>query len=182
MDVPHVWGHNSETKAQIRKTKNMLTTSFDHSIRRNQHGINLRSHLGWAVSFVLNQLQKYNIRDFLKETNRIKWGSVRTCRAPPVRHEPAPSTLTFQLAPVFSMLRVFLASYLTVMGVLRRPLSVWASSALRSIGDCLLPSLATGNSTCHLSGPAMKKMSEHCHFLDQKFSTSWHYIQCVVKR
>ena len=41
----------------------MLTTSFGHSIRRNQHCINLRSHLGWAASFVLNQLQKYNIVD-----------------------------------------------------------------------------------------------------------------------
>ena len=36
----------------------MLTTSFGHSIRRNQHCINLRSHLGTAASFVLNQLQK----------------------------------------------------------------------------------------------------------------------------
>ena len=41
----------------------MLTTSFGHSIRRNQHCDNLRSHLGWAASFVLNQLKKYNIRD-----------------------------------------------------------------------------------------------------------------------
>ena len=41
----------------------MLTTSFGHSIRRNQHCINLNSHLGTAASFVLNQLQKYNIRD-----------------------------------------------------------------------------------------------------------------------
>ena len=39
----------------------MLTTSFGHSIRRNQHCINLRSHLGSAASCVLNQLQKYNI-------------------------------------------------------------------------------------------------------------------------
>ena len=43
----------------------MLTTSFGHSIRRNQHCINLRSHLGSAVSFVLNQLQKYDIRDYV---------------------------------------------------------------------------------------------------------------------
>ena len=42
----------------------MLTTSFGHSIRRNQHCINLRSHLSSAASFVLNQLQKHNIRDF----------------------------------------------------------------------------------------------------------------------
>ena len=41
----------------------MLTTSFGQSIRRNQHCINLRSHLGSAASFVLNQPQKYNIRD-----------------------------------------------------------------------------------------------------------------------
>ena len=41
----------------------MLTTSFTHSIRRNQHCDNLRSHLGWAASFVLNQLQKFNIRN-----------------------------------------------------------------------------------------------------------------------
>ena len=41
----------------------MLTTSFGHSIRRNQYCINQRSHLGSAVSFVLNQQQKYNIRD-----------------------------------------------------------------------------------------------------------------------
>ena len=41
----------------------MLTTSFGHSIRRNQHCINLRSHLGSSASFVLNQLQKSNIRD-----------------------------------------------------------------------------------------------------------------------
>ena len=66
MDVPPIWGHNSETKAQIKETKNMLTTSFGHSIRRNQHCINLRSHLGWAASFVQKQLQKYNNRDFLK--------------------------------------------------------------------------------------------------------------------
>ena len=46
----------------------MLTTSFGHSIRRNQHCINLRSHLGSAASFVLNQLQKYNIRDRFPET------------------------------------------------------------------------------------------------------------------
>ena len=39
----------------------MVTTSFGQSIRRNQHCINLRSHLGSAVSFVLNQLQKYDI-------------------------------------------------------------------------------------------------------------------------
>jgi len=43
----------------------MLTTSFGYSIRRNQHCINLRSHLGSAVSFVQSQLQKYNIRDML---------------------------------------------------------------------------------------------------------------------
>ena len=50
-------------KGTNKKTKNMSPTSFGHSIRRNQHCINLRSHLGWAASFVLNQLQKYNIRD-----------------------------------------------------------------------------------------------------------------------
>ena len=44
----------------------MWTTSFGHSISRNQHCVNLRSHLGSAVSFVLNQLQKYNIRDIPK--------------------------------------------------------------------------------------------------------------------
>ena len=48
----------------------MLTTSFGHSIRRNQYCINLRSHLGSAVSFVLNQLQKYNIRDFTSYFHR----------------------------------------------------------------------------------------------------------------
>ena len=42
----------------------MVTTSFGQSIRRNQHCINFRSHLGSAVSFVLNQLQKYDIRDY----------------------------------------------------------------------------------------------------------------------
>ena len=41
----------------------MFTTSFGHSIRRHQHCINLRSHLGSAAAFVLNQLQKYNIRN-----------------------------------------------------------------------------------------------------------------------
>ena len=41
----------------------MLTTSFGHSIRRNQHCINLRSHLSSAVFSVLNQLQKYDIRE-----------------------------------------------------------------------------------------------------------------------
>ena len=53
VDVPQIWGHNSETKAQMKKTKNTWTTSFGHSIRRNQHCINLRSHLGLAASFVL---------------------------------------------------------------------------------------------------------------------------------
>ena len=41
----------------------MLTSSFGHSMRRNQHCINLRSCLGCPVSFVLNQLEKYDIRD-----------------------------------------------------------------------------------------------------------------------
>ena len=41
----------------------MWTTTFGHRIRRNQHCINLRSHLGSEASFVLNQLLKYNIRD-----------------------------------------------------------------------------------------------------------------------
>ena len=50
-------------KGTNQKSQNMLTTSFGHSIRRNQHCINLRSRLGSAASFVLNQLQKYNIRD-----------------------------------------------------------------------------------------------------------------------
>ena len=39
----------------------MLTISFGHSIKRNQHCINLRSQLGLVASFVLNQLQKFNI-------------------------------------------------------------------------------------------------------------------------
>ena len=43
----------------------MWTTSFGHSIRGNQHRINLKSRLSSAASFVLNQLQKYNIRDLL---------------------------------------------------------------------------------------------------------------------
>ena len=51
----------------------MLTTSFDHSIRRNQHCINLRSHLGSAASFVLNQLQKYNIRDSIGVKLKYNW-------------------------------------------------------------------------------------------------------------
>ena len=42
----------------------MLTTSFGQSIRRNQHCINLRSRFGSAASFVLNQVQKYDIRDY----------------------------------------------------------------------------------------------------------------------
>ena len=40
----------------------MWTTSFGHSIRRNQHCINLRSCLGCPASFVLNQLEKYDMR------------------------------------------------------------------------------------------------------------------------
>ena len=43
----------------------MWTTSFGHSIKRNQHRIKLRSRIGSAVSFVLNQVQKYNIRDII---------------------------------------------------------------------------------------------------------------------
>ena len=50
----------------------MLTTSFGHSIRRNQHCINLMSHFGSAVSFVQNQLQKYNIRDVCCQRNLQK--------------------------------------------------------------------------------------------------------------
>ena len=71
MDVQHVLGHNSETKAQIKKkTQNMLPTFFGHIIRRNQHCINMRSRLDSAASFVLNQLQNYNIRDC-----EMKWKS-----------------------------------------------------------------------------------------------------------
>ena len=68
----------------------MLTTSFGHSIRRNQHCINLRHHLSSAVSFVLNQLQKYNIRDVVvvfQETGEF----VNTkffCRVCSMLHEP----------------------------------------------------------------------------------------------
>ena len=40
------------------KNKNMVIVSGETNI-----AINLRSHLGLAASFVLNQLQKYNIRD-----------------------------------------------------------------------------------------------------------------------
>ena len=58
MNVPSRLGSLLRDKGTNQKTKNMLTTSFGHSIRRNQHCINPRSHLGSAASFVLNQLQK----------------------------------------------------------------------------------------------------------------------------
>ena len=47
-----------------QKKRNMWTTSFSRSIRGNQPCINLKSHLGSPTSFVPNQLQKYNIRDY----------------------------------------------------------------------------------------------------------------------
>ena len=48
------------------KMQNMWTTSFSCSIRGNQYCINLKSRLGSPASFVPNQLQKYNIRDFVQ--------------------------------------------------------------------------------------------------------------------
>ena len=64
-------GSSLRDKGTHQKSKNMWTTSFGHSIRRNQHRINLRSRLGSAASFVLNQLQKYNIRDICHYTSRL---------------------------------------------------------------------------------------------------------------
>ena len=43
----------------------MWTTSFGQSIRRNQHCINLRSCLGSAASFVLNQLKNITLEIFI---------------------------------------------------------------------------------------------------------------------
>ena len=66
MDVPHVWGHNSE---------NVWTTSFSHCMRGNQHCNNLKSRLGSPpVSLIPNQLQKYNIRDKRQNTRTFVSG------------------------------------------------------------------------------------------------------------
>ena len=62
----------------------MLTTSFGHSIRRNQYCINLMSHLGSEASFVLNQLQKYNIRDSVWIVLILKWSSGEAIFVPSV--------------------------------------------------------------------------------------------------
>ena len=58
-------------------------------MRGNQHCINLRSRLGSPASFVPNQLQKYNIRDY--HLGRQKsWGTSGTlpCKPPPRRLFP----------------------------------------------------------------------------------------------
>ena len=58
MDVPHIWGHNSETKAQIKKLK----TCGPPPLVIVSGETNIASIWG-AASFALNQLPKYNIRD-----------------------------------------------------------------------------------------------------------------------
>ena len=68
--------------------------------------------------------------------------------------EPVPSTLTFQELPVFSTFRQCFLVYSHFKGlspVTERASTTCSVSIL--IGDCLLPSLATGNSLCHSEGP-----------------------------
>ena len=66
MDVPHVWGHNSETKAQIKNPETcgpskwpLLTKGMPYSWVRNVYRENAEQPQ--------NRLQKYYIRD--KEVN-----------------------------------------------------------------------------------------------------------------
>ena len=68
--------------------------------------------------------------------------------------DPVPSILTLQLEPVFSILRQCLSVYSHLIGsLLVTSTESEASSVTISIGDCRLPSSATGNSLCHVKGP-----------------------------
>ena len=64
MDVPDVWGHNSETKAQIKKLKScwpppVVIVSGETNIAPWGAILARRRLLSY------NQLQKYNIRDLI---------------------------------------------------------------------------------------------------------------------
>jgi hypothetical protein len=68
--------------------------------------------------------------------------------------DPVPSTLTFQLDPVFSTLRQCFVVYPQVKGF-SNPCAKESTTQSVSmlIGDWRFPSVATGNSLCHSEGP-----------------------------
>ena len=78
--------------------------------------------------------------------------------------EPVPSTLTFQELPVFSTFKQCFCVYSHFKG--DSPVTESASTTLSLsilIGDCLLPSLATGNSLCHSEGPVEQNINIVLH-------------------
>ena len=72
MDVPHVWGHNSETKAQIKKLKTcgphpLVVVSGETNIASNLKTVSARRRLLYQTNYkniILEIRPISNILDF----------------------------------------------------------------------------------------------------------------------
>ena len=82
MDVPHIWGHNSETKAQIKKNSKHVDMSSGQSISQSGHIYKIcKTTKGLVVDLKVAGRKYYKkvnwLRNIRSELCTSKWDTYR---------------------------------------------------------------------------------------------------------